>query len=363
MKNKCLRISAIALCHILWVTGWALAQTPSDIDAKRTLLPVDVAGYLDFRQLASDDLSVTRPFREYAASVFLSKTIGRWLFHSEINGNTAPEWDSEGLHLFPRSTNLSVKLETASVNYNWRDWLQGQAGFLFVPTYWRMHRYQSVVLSVDDPLIDQSIFPTAFKGGMVHGDKYFEEGGFSYHLYGGVSQEAKFHDAVPGDDLRRARSVGGKFVWHVPTRHFCDTFDIGVHQLTAHFTTGRLSRTDFHGAELNVARGPIRVLAEFAASSNRVQPGQTSSPRQGYYLQSSYRFSPTLFGVAEYDRLTRGSRVDDQFRLARLSMGLTYRPVSPLSLKFEVDRRVPLRSSLPAYHGVEAAIVYFFHTP
>lgn len=94
----------------------------------------------------------------------------------------------------PSLTHLTIELQTASANYNWRDWLQGEAGFLFVPTNWRTHRYQSTNLTVDEPLIDQNVFPTAFKGIMLHGDKYFEDGGFSYQIYGGVSQELEIFD-------------------------------------------------------------------------------------------------------------------------------------------------------------------------
>ena len=58
--------------------------------------------------------------------------------------------------------------------------------------YWRTHRYQSTTLTVDEPLVDQSVFPTALKGVMIHGDKYWEDGGISYQFYTGISQEEEF---------------------------------------------------------------------------------------------------------------------------------------------------------------------------
>lgn len=157
-------------------------------------LPFELAGYVNFRYLNDDALQEHKFFREYSASLFLSKTIGRWRFHSEFNANTSPEYDSDGIHLFPRRPSLSVKLDSAFVNYNQRDWLQVQAGFLFIPTYWRMHRYQSTTLTVDEPLIDQNLFPTALKGGAVYGDKYFEDGGVSYVVYAGVDQQSQFEE-------------------------------------------------------------------------------------------------------------------------------------------------------------------------
>src|SRR3984893_4774562 len=237
MHNRGTRgLLALALCQVLCMGAGMRAQSISAPEpaaqepehpaaATVATFPLDVAGYLAIRNIGSDDLVDHVSFREYSGSTFLSKTIGRWLFHSEINANTAPEWDSEGIHLLPRMSNLSVKLETASVNFNWRDSLQVQGGFLFVPTYWRTHRYQSTTLTVDKPLIDQAVFPTAFAGALLHGDKYFEEGGISYQLYGGSAQQANFEDAVVAADLTRSRALGGKVVWHVPSGHLFRTLD------------------------------------------------------------------------------------------------------------------------------------------
>jgi hypothetical protein len=170
-------------------------------------------------------------YRSYSASVFLSKTVGRWRFHSEFNADTAPEYESDGIHLFPRRPSLSVKLDSGFVNYNARDWLQIQAGLLFIPTYWRMHRYQSTTLTVDEPLIDQNIFPTALKGGALYGDKYWADGGVSYIVYGGVDQQSQFLESSQVVGTERARATGGKVTLHMANRGFFTTFDIAVQRL------------------------------------------------------------------------------------------------------------------------------------
>jgi hypothetical protein len=370
-----LRVSALALCHVLCMTTATRAQSisapepeqpapqelaPSTAD-KVAPLPLDVAGYLAARNLGSDDLVDRSSFREYSGSIFLSKTIGRWLFHSEINANTAPEWDSEGVHLFPRTSQLSVKLETASVNLNWRDWLQLQAGFLFVPTYWRTHRYQSTTLTVDEPLIDQAVFPTAFTGAMIHGDKYLDEGGISYQIYGGSAQQANFEDAVVAAELTRSRALGGKIVWHIPGRHLFQTLDVGFQAHRA--LNSDTSRTQLYGVELNVEKGPIQLLGEFADASIGASPSQAGYYRRGYYLQPSYRIAPPLFVVARYERLNRDSRDPDVNRMGKQSLGLTYRPIPAVSVKLEADRFEPQRGRVPPYYGVGAGLVYFFRIP
>src|ERR1700733_9794411 len=173
---------------------------------------IDVAGYVSFRYVNDDALQERHFYRDYSASLFLSKTVGRWRFHSEFNADTAPEYDSDGIHLFPGRPSLSVKLDSGFVNFNARDWLQVQAGLLFIPTYWRTHRYQSTMLTVDEPLIDQTVFPTALKGGAVYGDKYWGDGGMglSYIVYGGIDQQSQFQESTQVVQVERARAVGGK---------------------------------------------------------------------------------------------------------------------------------------------------------
>jgi hypothetical protein len=371
-------VTLLALCPALR-TGWAQeapaaepqpacapTQEAAEPDGAKPgkFLP-DVAGYLSFRNLNYDYLSTHSFYREYSGSVFVSKTLGRWSFHSEFNAGNAPEYDSEGIHLIHRRPSLSVKLDSAFLNYNWRDWLQVRAGFLFVPAYWRTHRYQSTTLTVDEPLTDQNVFPTAFKGLMIHGEKYFEEAGFSYALCAGNSQEPDLND--PQETHYRSGAVGGKLVLHLPTRHFLDHFDIGYQQLREqHKRTG--SQQDTYGAELRLEKGRAAFLGEFAYAS--IGPG-TLGPsffrreyfRQGFYLQPSYRITRQLFAVARYDRLNGNSRRGSLSGLARQLAGLTYRPVPALSLKLEADRLEPRRGRLPPYYGVSVGIVYFFHLP
>jgi hypothetical protein len=364
----------LVLCLVLCLTGATLAQSvsapdlatpapqePAPSTADKAAPPLlDVAGYLAARNLESDDLANRDSFREYSGSIFLSKTLGRWLFHSEINANTAAEWDGEGIHLFPPTSHLSVKLETASVNFNWRDSLQLQAGFLFVPTYWRTHRYQSTTLTVDEPLIDQAIFPTAYKGAMIHGDKYLDEGGISYEFYGGSAQQTNF-DAVSPDDVTRSRAVGGKMVWHVPSRHLFNMLDVGFQAHRA--LNSDTSRTQIYGTELNGEIGRIQLLSEFEHAAIGTSPSQAAYYRQGYYLQPSYRIAPPLFVVARFERLNRDSRDPAVNRMGKQSLGLTYRPVPSVSLKLEADHYEPARGRISPYYGVGAAFVYFFRIP
>jgi hypothetical protein len=369
---KYLSLKILSLSIAIGTLGWAQGtpqtagdqgqQGPSSPEpAASPSFPFDVAGYINFRYVNDDAFQVHNFYRDYAASLFLSKTVGRWRFHAELNVDTAAEYDSNGIHLFPRRPSLSVTLDNAFVNYNARDWLQLQAGLLFVPTYWRMHRYQSTTLTVDEPLIDQNIFPTALKGVELYGDRYWGSGGVSYTIYGGTDQQSQFQEDTQAVYIESARTVGGKLTLHVPSRHFFRTFDIAVQRLHRVGTDGKPD--EIYGVELHLSKSRYEVLGEFAHASLDVVNGVRGYIRQGYYIQPSYRITPRLFAVVRYDQLDRDSRYADQNSLARQSAGLTYRPIPAISLKIEGDRYEPRGTRVPAYYGVTTALVWFFHLP
>jgi hypothetical protein len=368
---KYLPLKILSLSIAAGTLGWAQGtpqtageqgqQPPATEPAASPSFPLDVAGYINFRYVNDDALQERDFYRDYSASLFLSKTVGRWRFHAEFNADTAAEYDDEGIHLLHRRPSLSVTLDNAFVNYNARDWLQLQAGLLFIPTYWRTHRYQSTTLTVDEPLIDQTVFPTALKGVSLYGDRYWGDGGVSYTVYGGVDQQSEFQEDTQLVEIERAHTVGGKLTLHVPSRHFFRTFDIAVQRLHRVGADGKPDQ--IYGVELQLSKSRYEVLGEFAHASVDVVNGVRSYIRQGYYIQPSYRITPRLFAVVRYDQLDRDSRYADQSGLARQSAGLTYRPIPGISLKIEGDRYEPQGTRVPAYYGVTTALVWFFHLP
>jgi hypothetical protein len=340
--------------------------------------PVDLAGYVGFRYLTSP--GQIDAHSEYSGSIFVSKTLKRFRFHSEFNISNASQYDGEGIDLYHPRPDLKVKLDSATLTYNFRDWLQLAAGFEFVPTYWRMHRYQSTTLTVEDPIIDQRVFPTAFKGAMLKGDRYFEHGGFSYELYGGESQQAEYLPGGQSTFISREPMLAAKFVAHVPTGGLLDSCDIGFHRM--HLASGDGSRDELYGLEARVEKGRVELLSEFAHASMNISNGIRNFFQQGYYVQGSYRLVRNLYAVARTDHANLDSRFEGPNDLATLLLGLTYRPVPALSLKAEASHdqtphrfegpgtgllpgvgMLPPTAQQPSATGVSIAIVYFFHLP
>jgi hypothetical protein len=339
---------------------------------------VDLAGYVGFRYLTSP--GQIDAHSEYSSSVFLSKALGRFRFHSEFNISNASQYDGEGINLFHPRPDLRAKLDSATLTYNFRDWLQIAAGFEFVPTYWRTHRYQSTTLTVEDPTIDQRVFPTAFKGGTIRGDRYFEHGGFSYELYGGVSQQSEYVPDGRDTFMSREPMLGAKFVAHVPTGGFLDTCDFGFQRM--HAAPGRGDTNERYGFEGRVAKDRIELLAEFAHASMDIRNGIRDYFQRGYYVQGSYRLVRNLYAVARADRANLDSRFEGPNDLKTSLLGVAFRPVPSLSLKAEVSHDqtphrfagpgngmlpgvggIPSLPHQPSATGISIAIVYFFHLP
>src|SRR5258706_3502242 len=103
MQLKILSLSmAVAILGLAQDTQQTLEQpgqkpAAPEATASRTF-PLEVAGYVNFRYVNDDAFQEHDFYREYSASLFLSKTVGRWRFHSEFNADTLPEDDNHGIH-------------------------------------------------------------------------------------------------------------------------------------------------------------------------------------------------------------------------------------------------------------------------
>lgn len=370
-----------------WIAGLALVamagvpafgQTPSSSSPdpqdtqKKATLPFDISGYFSFRQLKGEEVGNRDAFREYAFSLFLDKTLSKWRFHAELNSEKSPHFDNDGILFGPDS--IKAHLHTGWVNYQASDTLQLRAGFLFIPTYWRTHRYQSTTLTVADPLIDRTIFPTGVVGGMAHGSKLFDDGGFSYTVYGGVTPRAPMaempsaegdseegdHGDTPAPEFEqgRARSAGGTFLVHLPTGHHFKVFDVGAQYL--HQTYSNLKRANMYGFESRIEKWRFALLSEFAHASILEESGERMYLKRGLYVQPSLRVARNLFAVYRFDVLTADSRDTEHGALTRQTVGMTYRPIANLSLKAEYNRFEFTQGEHPVYSGASAGVVYYF---
>ena len=183
---------------------------------------MDLSGYYDGRFFDDTRSSSHSRFQQHALSLFVGKTMGGWTFHSELEFEYAVKFDGDGRELSELRGELN--LETAWLNYAHSDALQARTGYILFPTYWRIHHYPSLALTVNSPLIDKRIFPQAFTGIMTHGSKYFGAGGVTYALLMGNGRGPD----LGRQDVNDHKATGEKLLVHVPSRNFFKVLDLGV---------------------------------------------------------------------------------------------------------------------------------------
>jgi hypothetical protein len=219
-----------------------------------------------------------------------------------------------------------------------------RGGILITPNYWRLHSYPSTTMTVQTPLLYETVFPPNVAGIMIHGSKYFEDNGFTYTVYAGQGREFL-------DTHHNSRgAVGASFIGHLPSRHWFDTFDIGIHHYRDQIDQGR--RTIW-GLESRIERGRFGFLSEFAHS--RIGSRHERDLVQGYYLQPWVRLEGQVYGVYRYDRLNPGGGTSKQ---ERHTIGVLFRPLPAVALKVEWSR-YPAEDALPARNGLAAGVSIF----
>jgi hypothetical protein len=294
----------------------------ADVPTER---PVDLSGYIASRYVKDPRSRELGSYQSHTVSVFVGKSLGRWRVHTELEFDHLPEMNLRGMPI-ARPTG-EVELEVGWLNYEYRNWLNARAGLIAIPTYWRLHNYPSVALTVQPPLLYEKIFPPNVSGVMLHGSHYLEDGGFSYSLYAGQGRE--FLD----QDNESHRAIGGNLGWHVPTRHFMNVFDIRFQWYRDSLQQNR--QRSIYGFESQIESNRFGFVGEFAHTAVSPPTGGLEQVRQGYYLQPSLRLAGQLFGVYRYDRVKLGDRSPDT---VRHTAGLTYRPRSAIALKLEYNR-------------------------
>jgi len=338
-------VKALCLC-----ITFALLLAGAD-SAKQT--PFDVSGYVGTRRITDDDIEHEMRVQEYTAALFLSKSVGRWNFLSEIQVHNLKQGSIDGLPLGPRRAGAQV--QTAWGNYRFRDSFQLRAGHQLVPTYWRLHRYQSTTLTVEDPLLDSNVFPASFDGVAAHGSHFGDLASVSYSVYGGSGN--RISPVEEAGRFRRTAAIGSVVSVGLAPRRAVESLELGYSRFAERYSA--TSNNHAQGVQMHGERGRLTWLAEFAHSRFREVGVSRPFTRQGYYAQPSFRIRSNLFGVYRYDNL-RMNLSDFQDHYRRHTAGVVYRPVPALSLKANYVRYSYRSDHLGGFTGINAAIVYFF---
>jgi len=333
----------------------AAAPMPVDFEnepGSETHRGVDLTGYYDARFFDNTQPSSHGSFQQHAISLFFGKALGRWTFHSEIEFESAFDFDADGGEFVESRGDLH--LATAWLNYGYSDLLQTRIGYIFFPTYWRLHHSPALALTVNDPLIDTRIFPSAFTGIMTHGSKYYRDGGITYALLMGNGRGPN----QGHEDVNDHKATGAKLLVHIPNGNFFRVLDLGILQYRDKLENR--DRESIHGLEARAEKGRLSFVGEYARANIKHDNGPRKFFREGFYLQPWVRVARRLSVVYRYDSLDLDSRFARLQDASRHTIGLNYRPRPQVSLKLDFNRDALAGTSQPPFHGVAAGIALFF---
>lgn len=314
---------------------------------------VDLSSYVGSVVTRLDGGGVATLYERQNAALFANKTLGHFEFHSELEFEYSSDAAPVGGQVGPGAGTFGF--ETIWLNYNVRDWLQVRGGKLLTPTFWGVHHYPNVRLTVENPLVHERIFPANVSGAMVLGTHYYESGGFDYSAYWG-----KATGFEPSDVPEIGNSAfGGTFLAHIPSRHWFDTLDGGI-QLYRDSPAGGM-RKRIYGFQTQIEKDAFEFLGEFAHSSIGPTGGPRQLFREGYYLEPAWRLHPGWHAYYRYDWLKFDSRDAANPFNDEHTAGINYRPVAWVSLKLEGNWARPSGTLQPGRAGFGAGMAFFFH--
>jgi hypothetical protein len=314
--------------------------------------PVALNGYFSSRFTRLPVPEALPNFEQQTVSFLVDKAAANWQFHSELEYEYGPDLTTFGGVTGAAQGHIGI--EAGWLDYTYADLLRGRAGILLTPTYWALHHYPSIALTVENPLIHQRIFPANIVGAMVHGSHYFENGGFDYSVYAGNG--SGFQDSQVQQDGRGA--MGGTFLTHIPTGHFFTVFDAGFQFYRDKPAPG--DRQQIYGFESHIEKGAFQFLGETAHANIGPQNGSRRLFREGYYLQPAWRLHKSIYAYYRYDWLKFDSRDSAHPFTDENTVGLNFRPIPTVSLKLEWNSSRPAGSLGPANQGFGTGVAFFF---
>ncbi|MEW6741457.1 MAG: hypothetical protein AB1486_01760 [Planctomycetota bacterium] len=290
-----------------------------DLRHRIDLLPV-LAGYFDTEYFNDNRSESPGEFRQHRLSLHLSKELDEFRVFSEVEFEYGSKFEGDGGTALEEARG-ELKLEQAWGEYTRSDALVLRAGLILTPGYWNVNHYPNVVLPTRKPLMVGSVFPESFTGVMGYGSHYWDDLGTTYRVYAGngESENSAKHDDSEG------KALGSGVTIHLPGGDVIERLDVGISGYAEDPLHEEKTRT--WGLDAQISAGGFELLSEFASRDSE-------EDRIGFYAQPSWRFDGQWAVFYRHDRL----HVEAADRIAENTIGVNYRPISPVSLKGEVFR-------------------------
>ncbi len=318
---------------------------------------ISLHGYNDFQYIAADS-SIVDSFVQNELAIFLrhASEDEKWTFFTELEF----ELSDDGSFFFEDGDDESeFEIETAWIEYHFRDGFKARAGKHLLPQYWQTYHYPNLTLSTRPPAMVGAIFPKNIIGVQARGDLWFpSERGISYVAYLGNGGDTDISEI----DTNENKAVGGRLTAHLAGGKRIDTFDLSMSGYSGRDENDE--HEDIFGFDAQIRIGKFELLSEFAFGNQFVEAPASSgglmarSDTEGYYVQAAYRVAPKWHTFYRFDELELLSG-DGDFDSEQHTLGVNFRPQPNLSLKLELFHAI-FEGRDDSFNGLATSVVYNF---
>ncbi len=207
---------------------------------------------------------------------------------------------------FSGSGGVKTPLVIAWANYRQSDAFNIQIGRYITPFgIINIEHFPAILLDPEQPQFlrpfsGDTIFPNFMTGAQIHGQKFFHDDSFQYHVYTGV-----FTGSTPEQFYTGIR---GAYMWAQIGSTFGINIGTGKRSVTTtapdSITPSNNSTFYMYGIDLLIDKGPILWKNELFFTH---EDSRSGGNRVAYYTQPAYRLNNQWIAFYRYDFLNDGS--------------------------------------------------------
>lgn len=308
---------------------------------------VKVGGYVDMEFLYTDpaDTAATKinTFDQHRLIPFFFAEVTPQLhFSTEIEYEHGGNTEEGG----------EITVEYMVIDYRFADAIQARTGIILAP----LGRFNLVHDSplndlTDRPLVDRVIIPTTLSEagvglfGVIYPSKLavanyevYIVNGFGHDIIADSLGTVRLRDGrgSVSEDNNTSKSIVGRFDYSPRLG-----LDFGLSAHHGKYDDGAMDDLTIVAADMELRRGPLELLFEYAqASIERTHLNLSKQTQTGYYAQGNLHFlqdklmpGSTFTGVVRWDWIDYGAKGSPDDRTSRLTFGLNFRPVEKAVFK------------------------------
>ena len=351
MKKRFWRGSRIAGTILGLSITFATATMAATELAPKTLMPVQVGGYIDTEWISNIS---SNTFKAHRLVLGISAHP-----HDKISFNSEIEFEYGGL-VNSGANNGQIKIEQAWMEYTVNDAIHFRTGILLVP-FGQLNKFHDSDIreTTNRPLFNSRIVPTTWmdtgigfqgavtlKNDAVIDYEAYLMNGLRSDTNGSITATQGLSSAKP--DFKADNNKSKAFVGRVGYTPFLG-LELGVSGYSGTHDSGDQNNLSMIGFDGLVKSGPFEFVGEWASVRIADNTGTLPGAMSGYYVETRYHFfpdflrksffaegfqSPTFTAIARWGQVNGGSTAGQE---SQWTLGLNYRPIQTMVFKIEYE--------------------------